>query len=71
MKTTTTFIPAHAGGTMCNCIIAKQPKELQQSIHYGAHEMFCPWYRLSRDPVDASHDAELRLRLKMQLATSN
>ncbi len=49
--------------TGCNCWVRDRPPEERFSIRYGAHDVRCPMWAPSLDPVDAANDAELRLRL--------
>ncbi len=53
------------GPTMyvCNCCVRDRPAEERFSIRYGAHDVRCPAWAPSYDPVDAANDAELRLRM--------
>ncbi len=48
---------------VCNCWVRDRPAEERFSIRYGAHDVRCPAWAPSLDPVDAANDAELRLRL--------
>ncbi len=51
------------GEETCNCWVRDRPAEERMSIRYGAHDVRCPAWAPSYDPVDAANDAELRLRL--------
>lgn len=48
--------------TQCNCWVRNVPEPECWSLHNGAHELDCPVFRVSLDPVDAMHDAEVRER---------
>lgn len=51
------------GEVGCNCWVRDRPVEERIEIRYGAHDVRCPAWAPSLDPVDAANDAELRLRL--------
>lgn len=51
------------GEATCNCWVRDRPAEERFSIRYGAHDVRCPAWAPSGDPVDAERDAALRLRL--------
>jgi hypothetical protein len=55
--------PAPLQGEGCNCWVRDRPAEEQAELRPGAHDVRCPGWRPSLDPVDAAADAELRLRL--------
>jgi hypothetical protein len=55
--------PTPLQGEGCNCWVRDRPAEERFSIRYGAHDVRCPVWAPSLDPVDAANDAELRLRL--------
>jgi len=41
----------------CTCQIGKKATNLELfCLHYGVHELGCPVYQLSRDPVDRKYD---------------
>jgi len=44
----------------CNCYVKGLPEQTQFSLHYGAHDVRCPAYRVSLDPVDAAKDFAFR-----------
>ena len=46
----------------CTCWVADQSEEERYCIRYGAHSQSCPLYRVSLDPVDRTHDEELRAK---------
>jgi hypothetical protein len=47
-------------GKVCDCYVAELADMVQMSLHYGAHAPTCPVYRISRDPVDAKRDIQIR-----------
>ncbi len=59
----TCYVPTPRRGEGCNCWVRDRPAEERFSIRYGAHDVRCPAWAPSLDPVDAANDAELRLRL--------
>jgi hypothetical protein len=59
----TCAVPTPLQGEGCNCWVRDRPAEERFSIRYGAHDVRCPMWAPSQDPVDAANDAELRLRL--------
>ena len=46
----------------CRCYVLKLPLEVALTLHWGAHEIECPTYRPSLDPVDRANDEEFRAR---------
>jgi len=44
----------------CTCYVRDLPPVVQFGLHFGAHNVACPVYRVSRDPVDAQFDVEFR-----------
>jgi hypothetical protein len=44
----------------CNCYASQLDKMTQFSLRRGAHEVTCPEYKVSRDPVDAAKDVRIR-----------
>ena len=46
----------------CNCWVKDEPEPECWSLRNGAHNPTCPVYRVSRDPVDALKDADIRDR---------
>jgi hypothetical protein len=46
----------------CSCWVSRYPVEETYSIRNGAHNPECPVFRPSVDPVDALHDAQIRVR---------
>lgn len=47
----------------CRCYVRRLSREERFSLRSGAHVVSCPAYQVSRDPVDAMHDAEARAHL--------
>ena len=45
----------------CTCYVQDLPPVVQFGLHFGAHSLSCPIYRVSRDPVDAQKDIEFRV----------
>lgn len=50
------------GDRGCDCWVSGHPAETTYSIRRGAHNPECPVFRPSLDPVDAYHDAGLRMK---------
>jgi hypothetical protein len=44
----------------CDCYVSTMTPEEQFTLRYGAHELACPAYRESMDPVDRAYDREER-----------
>ena len=44
----------------CDCYVRHLDHETRFGLHYGAHNLACPAYRRSLDPVDRANDAEFR-----------
>ncbi len=44
----------------CNCYVNDLTNNIIYGLHWGAHDLSCPVYRLSRDPVDAQNDDDYR-----------
>ncbi len=55
--------PPPLRGESCNCWVRDRPAAEITMIRRGAHDVQCPAWAPSLDPVDAANDAELRLRL--------
>jgi hypothetical protein len=45
---------------MCDCYVRLLKPEFAYGVHWGAHELACPKYRKSLDPVDHENDLDLR-----------
>jgi len=45
----------------CACYVSTMTPEAQFVTRYGAHELSCPAYQESRDPVDRAYDREERM----------
>ena len=50
----------------CACYVKALEPVVRFGLHYGAHALDCPTYRVSRDPVDAAKDIEDREHLTGQ-----
>ncbi len=44
----------------CNCWVASEDKEAWFIARRGVHNVTCPIYRKSGDPVDRKHDERIR-----------
>jgi hypothetical protein len=53
-----------AVGLECNCYVKELDDEAQFTLRYGAHEVSCPVYHESADPVDKMHDKENKAHLR-------
>ena len=40
----------------CKCYVRFLTEVERYGLHYGAHNIDCPQYRVSLDPVDRMHD---------------
>lgn len=47
-------------GKVCECYVRSLPTLTQMELRYGAHELACPVYRDSLDPIDRRNDANAR-----------
>ena len=46
----------------CTCWVRSASREVQYTVRWGAHNLECPLYRESMDPVDKANDEELRAK---------
>ena len=44
----------------CSCYAKRLAPEIQFGMHFGAHSLSCPVYRVSHDELDARRDIEFR-----------
>jgi hypothetical protein len=44
----------------CTCYVQELPPVVQFGLHFGAHNVGCPVYRVSGDIVDKQKDIEFR-----------
>ena len=44
----------------CDCYVRFLDKVTRYGLHYGAHNIDCPQYRVSLDPVDRANDEAFR-----------
>ena len=44
----------------CDCYVQQLDEETRFSLHLGAHNLKCPVYVESRDPVDFANDEDIR-----------
>ena len=52
--------------TQCRCWVRNLMDEEAFAVRFGAHDLQCPAYQRSRDPVDDVNDYILRRRMQVE-----
>ena len=54
-------------GKICGCYVQHLDARVRFALRFGAHDLDCPAYRPSQDPVDHLHDEQERASWKFEV----